>query len=143
MNSPTPDLEPLIQLIIKCAIDVHKTLGAGLLESVYQAALVLELLDSGLEVAVGTKVPIIYKGRRLSTDLKLDVLVNDAVIIEVKSVEQVHPVHISQLITYLKLTGHRAGLLINFNTTSLRNGGIRRVTHPDLYGGPNSQKVIF
>ena len=144
MESPTPDLEPLIQSVIRCAIEVHKTLGAGLLESVYQAAFVLELLDAGLDVKVGQAVPIVYKERKLSTDLQLDILVDDAIVVEVKAVEQLHPVHVAQLITYLKLTGHRAGLLINFNTTSLRNGGIRRATRPDLYGGrATSKKEIF
>jgi GxxExxY protein len=144
MDSPTPDLEPLIRLIIKCAIAVHNAFGPGLLESVYHAAVVMELLDAGLDVKSSEHVPLFYKGKQLSADLTLDILVNDSVVVEVKAVEQLHSVHVAQVITYLKLTGHRVGLLINFNTTSLRNGGIRRVTHPDLYGGvARTQKESF
>ena len=143
MDSPTPELEPTIKSIIGCAIEVHKALGPGLLESIYHAALVMELVDAGLDVKSELRVPIVYKGRRLSDDLKLDLLVNDSVIVEIKAVEQIHSVHIAQVITYLKLTGHPAGLVINFNTTSLKNGGIRRVTHPDLYGKAKVEKVTF
>ena len=142
MNSPTPELEPTIKKIIKCAIEVHKAMGPGLLESIYHACLYLELLDAGLSVKSQQRVPLIYKGRKLSDDLKLDVVVGGKIVIEIKAVTQLHPVFVAQVITYLKLTGLPVGLLINFNTTSLRNGGIRRVTHPDLYGGrTRSEKV--
>ena len=120
-------------MIIGCAIEVHRLLGPGLLESVYRHALLIELLAAGLEVATEVHVPIVYKGTSLVEDLKLDLLVKGLVIVEIKAVERFHPVHLAQLITYLKLADRPKGLLINFNTTSLRQGGIRSAVRPDLY----------
>ena len=113
---PVPDhLEPLTKRIIGCAIEVHRNLGPGLLESVYQDCLLVELADANLKVESGRPVPLFYKGRRLKDHLKLDLLVEDSVVVELKAVDRMHPVYQAQVITYLKLSGYPAGLLINFN----------------------------
>jgi GxxExxY protein len=78
-------------------------------------------------------VPVVYKGRRVDIDLRIDVLVEDRIVLELKEVERLHALHLAQVITYLKLTGYPVGLLMNFNATSLRSG-LRRLEHPDLYG---------
>lgn len=132
MNEASPYFE-LSERIIECAIEVHRELGPGLLESIYQDALGMELGSAGLKVVAGMRVPVVYKGRRISEDLKLDLIVEDVIIVEIKAVEGFHPVHLAQLITYLKLAERPKGLLINFNTTSLRLGGIRAAFHPTLY----------
>jgi GxxExxY protein len=130
--SPIPDFEPLTNRVIACAIEVHKTLGPGLLESVYQECMEVELKSANLEFTSDQQVPLEYKGRRLRGELRLDLLVGGCVVVELKAVEQIHPVYLAQVITYLKLTGCPAGLLLNFNNTSLKNG-LRRLDHPDLY----------
>jgi GxxExxY protein len=132
MISPMPDFEPLTKKIIACAIEVHRTLGPGLLESVYQDCMVIELESASLQVETDRRVPIEYKGQSIRSELKLDLLVEGCVVVELKAVEQLHPVYLAQVITYLKLTGCPAGLLMNFNNVSLRSG-LRRLDHPDLY----------
>jgi GxxExxY protein len=99
--------------------DVYKELGPGLLESVYEEALVFELEQRGLEVVRQVEVPIRYKGNELKTALRLDVMVEDQVIIELKSVEEMKPVFAKQLLTYLKLMDKRVGILVNFNTDDI------------------------
>ena len=100
--------------------DVYNELGPGLLESVYEEALVFELQERGLEVARQLEVPILYKGNELKTPLKLDLLVNNQVIVELKSVEDMKPVFAKQLLTYLRLMDKRVGLLVNFNTSNIQ-----------------------
>ncbi len=112
----------LSSLVIKSAITVHRELGPGLLESVYQVCLLAELEHSGLRVEQQLAVPITYKGQRLANDLPIDMLVEDRLIIEIKAVEELHPVHTAQLLTYLRLTNKKLGLLINFNTIKLVDG---------------------
>ena len=109
-------------LVIKAAIAVHRALGPGLLESVYQVCLLAELKIMGLRVQEQVAVPIVYRGERLANDLRIDLLVEDRVIVEIKAVEELHPIHTAQLLTYLKLTNKKLGLLINFNTTKLIEG---------------------
>ena len=99
--------------------DVYKTLGPGLLESVYEEALVFELKQRGLNVERQKHVPIIYKGKNLETDLRLDLLVEDQVVVELKSVEEMKKVFAKQLLTYLRLLDLRVGLLVNFNTDDI------------------------
>ena len=99
--------------------DVYKELGPGLLESVYEEALCYELEQRGLKVERQLEVPIRYKGNELKTALRLDVLVEDKVIVELKSVEEMKPVFAKQLLTYLKLMDKRVGILINFNTDDI------------------------
>ena len=132
MDFDDPAIDALTELIIGCAIEVHKVLGPGLLESVYREPLLDELTARHVRVDVERRVPLYYKGRRLKTDLKLDLLAEDAIIVELKAVDQLHPIHSAQVITYLKLTGRPAGLLMNFNATTLR-AGLRRLDHPNRY----------
>ena len=99
--------------------DVYKELGPGLLESVYEEALCFELEQRGLSIERQKQVPIIYKGSRLKTDLRLDILVEDKVIIELKSVEEMKKVFSKQLLTYLHLMDKRIGILVNFNTDNI------------------------
>ena len=101
--------------------DVYNDLGPGLLESVYEEALAFELQERGLEVVRQMEVPILYKGNELKTPLRLDLMVNDRVIIELKSVEDMKPVFTKQLLTYLKLLDKHIGILVNFNTSNLRD----------------------
>ena len=108
--------------------DVYNELGPGLLESVYEEALVFELEERGLDVVRQVEVPIIYKGNELKTPLRLDLLVNDQVIVELKSVEEMKPVFAKQLLTYLRLMDKKVGLLVNFNTNNLRES-IKRIVN--------------
>ncbi|MCI0473228.1 MAG: GxxExxY protein [Ignavibacteria bacterium] len=117
----------LTEKILGCAIEVHKNLGPGLLESVYEECLFFELLDKHLLAERQKILPIMYKGKKLQSDLKIDILVENLVILELKSVEKLLPIHEAQLITYLKLSGIRKGLLINFNVKYLDEGIKRRV----------------
>ncbi len=109
-------------LVIKAAIAVHRALGPGLLESVYQVCLLAELKSMGLRAEEQVAVPIVYRGVRLANDLRIDLLVEDRIIVEIKAVDELHPIHTAQLLTYLKLTNKKLGLLINFNTTKLIEG---------------------
>jgi GxxExxY protein len=113
--------------VIGCAIEVHRELGPGLLESVYQRALAIELADAGLRVAQEVPVQVRYKGRELDEGFRADLIVEDAVILELKAVEALKEVHKKQLQTYLKLTGRRLGYLLNFNAPAMRQGIIRCV----------------
>lgn len=106
--------------IIGASIELHKTLSPGLLESVYEEALALELEDRGLRVQNQLAVPMKYKSLTFDKGFRLDILVEDKVIIEVKSVEQLAPVHYAQLLTYLRLADKKLGLLINFNSKILK-----------------------
>ena len=106
--------------------DVYNTLGPGLLESLYEEALFYELQQRGLKVERQKPVPIIYKGITLKNDLRIDILVEDQVIIELKSVEEIKPVFFKQLKTYLRLTNIQLGLLLNFGEADMKNG-IRRI----------------
>jgi GxxExxY protein len=117
----------LTQEIIGAAIEVHRTLGPGLLESAYEHALCHELTLRSVAFRRQVDLPISYKGVALGSHLRMDLLVADAVIVEVKSVEQPLPIHAAQLLTYLRLSGYRVGLLINFNVRFLRDGITRRV----------------
>jgi GxxExxY protein len=119
--------DPLTRRVIGCAIEVHRTLGPGLLESAYEACLVHELTTQGLRVASQVPLAVQYKSVRLDIGYRLDLVVEDCLVIEVKSVEKLLPVHEAQLLTYLRLSGHKVGLILNFNTKVLKDGIIRRV----------------
>ena len=108
--------------------DVYNELGPGLLESVYEEALAFELLQRGLEVTRQLEVPILYKGNKLKTPLRLDLMVNNQVIVELKSVEEIKPVFYKQLLTYLKLLDKHIGLLVNFKTSNLSEN-IKRIAN--------------
>lgn len=119
MTASSPD--PLTEKIIGCAIEVHKRLGPGLLESVYESALCIELQHSGLKFARQVPLPITYRGHAIG-DLRMDILVENSVILELKSVERLDPLFEAQLLTYLRLSGLKTGLLINFNSRLLHQG---------------------
>ena len=129
---PDPHVDALCERIIGGAIQVHAVLGAGLLESICRDCLFIELTERGLKCRTDVAVPIEYRGHRVRDDLRIDLLVEDTVIVEVKSVETLHPVHRAQVITYLKLASKPAGLLTNFNVPLLKQG-LRRLDHPDIY----------
>lgn len=115
--------------IIGCALDIHKALGPGLLESVYEAALKYELEQLGLNVKSQVGMPFIYKNVKQDVGYRLDLLVEDKLIIEIKSVETLAPVHYSQTLTFLKLSKLKLALLINFNTCVLKDGIHRLVNN--------------
>ena len=107
--------------------DVYNTLGPGLLESVYEEALCFELKQRGLKVERQLEVPILYKGNKLKTPLRLDLLIENTIIVELKSVEEMKPVFAKQLLTYLRLLDKRVGLLVNFSSNNILDGIIRIV----------------
>src|SRR3954465_14175352 len=119
--------EQLTEQIIGAAIEVHRELGPGLLESAYEQCFCHELYLGGLDFQCQLNLPVMYKGLKLDCGYRLDVIVNDSVVIELKSVEQILPIHKAQLMTYLRLSGKKVGFLINFNVAVLKNGIIRRV----------------
>ncbi len=114
--------------VIGCAIEVHRELGPGLLESIYEECLVHVLREHGLQVVTQQKVPIVFRGRTLGTPLRLDLLVEDRIIVEVKAVEAIHDIFLTTLLTYLKLSDKQMGLLINFHESRLVDG-VRRVVN--------------
>lgn len=132
MDTTGNQLNALTDKVIGSAIEVHRHLGPGLLESIYRECLMMELSGGGIRFESERFVPIDYKGRRVRGGLKLDLLVEGCLVVELKAVEALHPVHSAQVLTYLRLTGFPTGLLMNFNTTSLR-AGLRRLDHPDRY----------
>ncbi|HKP69982.1 MAG TPA: GxxExxY protein [Pyrinomonadaceae bacterium] len=114
--------------IIEFSIKVHKTLGPGMLEGAYEICLMHELVRAGFEVERQRKLPIVYDGIRLDAGYRIDLIVNGAVIIEIKAVERLHSVHEAQLLSYLRMTGLKLGLVINFNVKLLRDG-VKRVVN--------------
>ena len=116
----------LTERIVRCAIEVHRHLGPGLLESVYENALCIELNAEGVAFKRQIGIPLFYKGQLIS-EHRPDLVVDDLVIVEVKSIQRLEPVHMAQMLTYLRVTGLRVGLILNFNNAVMKNG-IRRVT---------------
>ena len=125
-------IQQLTETIIGCAIEVHRTLGAGLLESVYRECMLIELTHAHLHFEHERNIKLMYKGFPIISRLRLDIVVEGTVVVERKAIECVHPIHLSQVITYLKLAEYPVGLLLNFNVTSMRSG-VRRLDRPDLY----------
>ena len=125
------DLNTLSSQIIGAAISVHKELGPGLLESVYQSCMVIELEHMGMKVQSELPLPVVYRGRRVNEDgFRVDLLVEDTVVVELKSVERIKDVHKKQLLTYLRLANKPLGLLINFNESLLKKGISRIINAP-------------
>ncbi len=123
----TPDVIPedvnaLARLVVDAAFRVHVALGPGLQEKVYEVCLAHELKTRGLRVDCQVDLPVVYNGVRLDAGMRIDLIVGGVLLIELKAVETILPVHKAQLLTYLKLTGHRLGLLINFNVPVIRDG---------------------
>jgi len=116
----------LSKIIIGCAIEVHRQLGPGLLESAYQECLYFELKQSGLMIEKEKSLPIVYKDVKLDHGYRIDLLVEEKVVIEIKTVERFTDVHTVQVLTYLKLSNHKLGLLLNFNVSMLKKG-IKRI----------------
>lgn len=112
--------------IIGAAIEVHRHLGPGLLESAYETCLAYELTEAGLQVEQQKPLPIVYKQIHLNHGYRIDLLVNNLVVVELKVVEQLTAVHEAQILSYLRFSGCKVGLLINFHTKLLKDGGIRR-----------------
>jgi GxxExxY protein len=120
------ELNQITEKIIGAAIEVHRELGPGLLESAYEACLVHELRTRGIFVESQKELPVVYKGIQLDCGYKIDLLVEREVIVELKAVEQFHPIHHAQVINYLKLSNKNLGLLLNFNVKLLKDG-IKRI----------------
>ncbi len=121
------DINKLSSRIIGAAIEVHKALGPGLLESAYEECICYELSIGGLSLERQKPLAVQYKGINLDCGYRLDVVVEDAIILELKSCEKIEPIHKAQLLTYLKLSGIKLGLLLNFNVTLMREGIVRIV----------------
>ena len=117
----------LTEAIIGGAITVHRELGPGLLESVYEKCLAFELADRGLSVTTQKEIPVRYKNLTFDCSFRADLIVDNKVLVELKSIDQLTPIHTSQVITYLKLTGLKTGLLINFNVQTLKTG-LKRIS---------------
>jgi GxxExxY protein len=134
----------ITEKILKCAFNVHSALGAGLLESTYNTCLHYEFSVEGLTFEHQVRLPVIYQNIQLDAGYRIDFLVEDCVIVELKAVEKLLPLHTAQLLTYLKLSGRLVGLLINFNVPHLRDG-IRRVANgypvPDENDLPSASSV--
>ena len=113
--------DPLTRKIIACAIEVHRRLGPGLLEKLYKEAMIIEMELNGLKVEKNVKIPVGYKGKPIG-DYFIDLLVEDTVILELKSVERHDSVFEAQILSYMKLTGKKVGLLINFNSKMIKDG---------------------
>jgi GxxExxY protein len=122
------EVNKITELIIGGAIEVHRAPGPGLLESAYEACLAFELMERGLAVLQQEELPVVYRGKNVNCGYRLDLLVEQTVIVEVKSVDELAPIHEAQLLSYLKLSGLPVGLLINFNVRLLTQG-IKRLAH--------------
>ncbi len=122
------EINQITEQILKCAYQVHTALGPGLLESAYEECLFFELIQSGMIVAKQKPLPLIYKDVKLDAGYRIDLLVENKVVVEIKSVEAISDVHIAQVLTYLKLSGCKIGLLLNFNVVSLKQG-IKRLAN--------------
>ena len=117
-----PDIEHLAKVVVDAAYRVHSSLGPGLIESVYELCLMHEVKKRGIPSEHQVRIPVVYDGIRLEAGLRLDLLVDRKLILEIKAVEEMNRVYKAQVLTYLKLTGLRLGLLINFNVTLIKNG---------------------
>ena len=130
MTQSRTALNHITEVIIGAAIKVHRELGPGLLESAYEACLAFELTDCGLTVERQKPLPLVYRKVQLDCGYRLDLFVEDCVIVELKAVDSILPIHRVQLLSYLKLTSCKVGLLINFNITLLKNGVVRVINDP-------------
>lgn len=130
-RSHTYRINDITGAIVNSAMKVHSLLGPGLLESAYQACLAHELRSRGFAVATEVPLPVVYEGKKLEVGYRIDLVVENRVVIEVKSVEAIHPIHQAQLLSYTRLSGIAVGLLINFNVVRLRDGIKRMVNGED------------
>ncbi len=121
-------LDSITRRIIGAAIEVHRRVGPGLLESAYEACLTFELRQFGFNVEAQKPLPLVYRDVKLDCGYRLDLVIEDAVIVEIKAVDQLAPIHEAQLLSYLRLSGKRVGLLINFHVRVLKNG-LKRIVN--------------
>ncbi|TWT88507.1 hypothetical protein Mal64_19900 [Pseudobythopirellula maris] len=126
MTEPSAEVDRLASAVVDAAMEVHRTLGAGFLESVYQKALETELRFRAVPYEREWPIALSYKGEAVG-EARLDFMVGGKLVVELKAVETLHPIHHAQVLNYLKATGHELGLLINFNVPLLKDGGIKRV----------------
>jgi GxxExxY protein len=134
-------LDHITSTIINSAIKVHRALGPGLLESAYEACLAFELLEHGVKIERQKPLPIVYKNVKLDCGYRLDILVEESVIVEIKVVDHIAPIHKAQLLSYLRLSQCKVGLLINFNVKVLKNGIVRMANEfPDSLRSPRSPR---
>ena len=131
--------EELTESVIGCGMRVHGHFGPGMLEAIYRRCMEIELQDAGFEIETARRIPLVYKDVNLGCTYEADLIVNGVLIVELKAIEKLAPIHQMQVITYLKLTGCPVGLLMNFNVPLLKQG-IRRVVRPDLYVGRETEK---
>jgi GxxExxY protein len=125
----TTELNNLTEMIIGAAIDVHRELGPGLLEQTYEACLCFELLNLNLDIERQKALPVSYRSRQLDCGYRIDILVEQAVVLEIKAIERLERVNFAQLLSYLKFSNCRVGLLLNFNVALLSRGGVKRVVN--------------
>ena len=130
-HSPSYPVNTITRTVIDAAMKVHSRLGPGLLESAYQACLAHELRKRGLLVATQVPLPVVYDGERVEAGYRIDLVVENRLVVEVKSVEAVHPIHEAQLLSYMRLSGIGVGLLLNFNVLHMRDGIKRMVDGRD------------
>jgi GxxExxY protein len=135
------DINHITEQIIGCAIEVHRQLGPGLLESTYEACLLFELENAGLKVKTQVGLPLVYKVIKLEVAYRTDFLVENCVVVEIKSVEALNDVHTAQVLTYLKLSNSKVGLLINFNVLRLKDGIKRLIAKHDSAFSASTQRL--
>jgi GxxExxY protein len=123
----TPRVNHITGLIVRAAMKVHSAFGPGLLESAYEACLAHELGKAGLRFHTQVGLPVVYDGEKIDVSYRMDLLVEDLVVVEIKCVEAINPIHEAQLLSYMRLSGHSVGLLINFHVAHLRDGIKRMV----------------
>ena len=135
-------LDQITDRIIGAAVDVHRALGPGLLESAYEACLAFELAERGLKIEQQKPLPVVYRKVKLNCGYRLDILVENSVIVEIKVVERLAPIHKAQLLSYLKLSSCKVGLIINFNVKVLKDGIVRVVNNfPDSPRALRAQRL--
>lgn len=130
-EEPEEELDRLAKVVVDASFKVHMELGPGLLEGVYEVCLAHELVKRGLKVERQLALPVLYDGVKIEAGLRLDILVGDKLIVELKAVENLQPVHKAQVLTYLKLSNRRLGMLINFNVPLIKEG-IKRIINSSL-----------
>ena len=135
-------LDELTYTIIGCAIEVNKQIGPGLLESLYEKCLIFELNKQGLLTASQQTVPLVYKGHDLETNLRLDILVENQIIVEVKATDKIHPIHEATLLTYMKLLEKPKGIIINFNCTNIVKEGQKTLVNEHYQALPKDHSTF-
>lgn len=127
--SESEQLNGITEQVIGAAMDVHRALGPGLLESAYEACLMFEIASRGLKVEQQRALPVVYRDVKLDCGYRLDLVVENKIVVELKAVDELAPIHKAQLLSYLKLSGMKVGLLINFHTKMLKDGIVRLVNN--------------